>query len=91
MIATHAPSVVSALDEVPAGTRPGRRVLLLGRGEEALGEARVALESALHPLDLEQVDTDSGGHRLDLTTYLVRPTIIFAVVRSPEEPAQIAA
>ena len=39
----------------PASARAKRE---LGRGEHALGEPRAALERALEPLDLDQVDAD---------------------------------
>ena len=71
--------------------RPGRAraaaYSTLGRGEDPLGEPGMALQGALHPLDLEQVDADAGHQA---ARYLPRPTISFAVARSPEAPEPIA-
>jgi hypothetical protein len=72
---------------VPARPGPGRRVLALGGGEDALGQAGVALQGALHPVDLQQVDADAG-HRTG--GYLPMPAINFAVASSPEAPEPIA-
>src|SRR3954454_13469408 len=47
--------------QVLAGTGAGGGVVALGLGEEALGQARVALQGTLEPLDLQQVDADAGG------------------------------
>ena len=47
--------------EVAARAGPGRGVVALGLGEDALGEARVALQRPLQPVDLEQVDADPGA------------------------------
>jgi hypothetical protein len=47
----------------------------------------VALQGALHALDLKQVDADAAGHRQG---YFSRPTISFAVATSPSDPEPIA-
>ena len=46
----------------------------------------MALQGSLQPVDLQQVDADQPtGLR-----YLLKPTISFAVARSPELPEPIA-
>ena len=44
----------------------------------------MALQGALQPVDLQQVDADTSGHRRP--GYLLKPTISFAVASSPELP-----
>jgi hypothetical protein len=73
--------------QVPSGPRPRRCVLTLGHREDSFGQAWMALQSALHAVDLKQVDADTG-HRAG--GYLPMLAISFAVARSPDAPAPIA-
>ena len=62
----------------------GARVLELGLGEDAIGEAGMALECALEALDLQQVDADRGRDR-----YLSTPATVLVRLRSPSLPLPV--
>jgi hypothetical protein len=49
--------------QVTAGPRPLAGIAQLRLGEDAVGQAGMAAQRPLEPLDLEQVDADPTGHR----------------------------
>lgn len=70
--------------QVTTGTRALAGVGQLGWGEEPVRQPRAALQRALHPLDLDQVDTDRKGHG----AYL-RPTTALNSAWSPFAPEPV--
>jgi hypothetical protein len=70
--------------QVLSRTAPGARVLELGGGENAIRQARMALEGALEALDLQQVDADRGRDR-----YLSTPITVLVRPRSPSSPLPV--
>jgi hypothetical protein len=70
--------------QVTTGTRALAGVGQLGWGEEPVRQPRAALQRALHPLDLDQVDADRKGHG----AYL-RPTTALNSAWSPFVPEPV--